>query len=425
MVSLLRFHWASTMRPVLRNAAVQMAALAVLVGLSSDKEYTCLIAAQAVARGEPAAMLALALWLGFNVFSALGFLGATSLGWHRHLALGRTDRRRAALGAILGCQGPVLALGWILWFWGLASTGSTTGLWVPVVLPALGWALGIAVIPWRPRWISLLGVAAAGGLLAGFLASQGSGSTMLGLLWALSCFGAVEMLDPAPAVSTRSRRFGRLRLPGFGSGRLALALPWRLSLRAIGIRRLLGYGMTTALALGCSGLFLANNVLEPWQATLGVRVGGGLALLGVMVPAAGDLRKLRPPWPWLRSLPGSSRRRLLDDAGVLGMLSVPGLIIAAVMSPWALPPLLATTLFHGVRLASALRRESTGITRLGAQAIAEPWVLQAMVAAWPVLGWGLILALPWAVARGEDMERSMKVGAWRGRRQALAGDSGR
>ena len=412
---LLRFHLRSTVRWTLRNAAIQAVLTFVAVGLTPDPDYLISQAARAVAGGERAALGLFAAWFFINAAAAQGVLRSTLSGWHRHLALGRDTRRRAAVLALACCQAPVFLFALALWVLGFGQSYGDQAHWhVDPDWAALGAlfclvpAAAVAATRWQPRWTGLLGLAALGLPLIGGFLSLGAACAGLALH---------DRLGPAPAVphsGPRKRRRRRAR-PRF--------FLWRITWRAVGPWPLISGWFWAAMALGAVALFIRNNDLQPWEETVGARVGASLGLIAVWLTVAGVMRRTRPPWPWLRSLPHSAAERLLWDAGFLTLLSLPIWIGATVAAPWALPPLAAATLFQTVRLAGALHREQEGITRLGAAAVGEVWVLQAMVAAWPGLAWILLFALPWAVRHGAEREQAMKVSRFRERHHALQGDS--
>ena len=415
--ALFRFHLRSTVRVTLRNTAVQAVLVCVLVGMTPDPDYLVAQVANLIVQGDPAVLALWAAWLWGNAAAALGPLCSTLSGWHRHLALGRADRRRATLVALVCCQGPVLVSGLVLWFLGyaLAVGGdphwqvapSWTGLAALVCSAPLTAASAVGWRPWPTAmitWAGLVAVLAAG---------------PVGLLLGTVSLVAVDRLDAAPAVDGKRRPKQRRRKPSRAPGFLL----WRLAWRSVGLRTVVPAWFWAAVALGCVALFIRNNDLQSFEKTIGARVGASLGLIAVWLPVAGEMRKARPPWPWFRSLPMSSRERLLWDAGFLTLLSVPVWIGAGLAAPWAVPPLVLATVFQTVRLATALRCDAQGVTRLGAAAVAEVWVVQVMVAAWPWPATCLAVAVVPALAHGARLEQGMKVSRFRERHHALQGDT--
>jgi hypothetical protein len=409
LLGLVRFHVRSSVRVTLRNTAGLTALLAVALGMSPDPGAILQTAALAIAAGERGAVLLLLLWLLVIARAAQGPLATTLAGWHRHLALSRSDHRRGVLLATTLCQAPVLLLGWLLWGLGATSPEVQEVAWaVPLALLAAGPATAIAAGRWQPSTGSLLGLLALCALAIG-------GTSGTGI--ALALLAGFERIDAAalaaPKVATPRPRFAAM----------PWLLTWRIALRAVGLRALANSGLLACAALGGAWLFLRNNSLNPWEQTVGARVGGGLAIIAVLVPVAAELRSTRPPWPWLRSLPGSSRQRLLLDAGFLTLLSLPVLLAVLALAPWAVPPLLGATLFQTIRLAAALRDERDTITRLSPEATAEVWVLQLAVAAWPWTAWLLATGTWWATRQGTRSERRMKVSRWRERHTVASAET--
>lgn len=416
LTALIRFHLRSTVRVTLRNTAVQAVLLFVAVGLTPDPDYLIAQAARSVLRGDLSASALFALWLWGNAVAAQDVLRSTLSGWHRHLALGRAERRRATLVALVTCQGPVLIFGIALWFlgFGLAMWGDPHWQAEPngpalLALILLAPLTAAAATRWQPRRVGAVS-------WVGTVAVVGGG--LPGCLLGAAALVVLDRLDAAPAVNDerRARRRSKpSRLPGF--------LTWRIAWRSIGFGTVASSWFWAAVALGCVALFIRNNDLQSFERTIGARVGASLGLIAVWLPITGQLRKVRPPWPWLRSLPMTSKDRLLWDAGFLTLLSVPVWIGAGVASLWAVPPLVASTLYQTVRLSAALRREQEGVTRLGAAAVGEVWVVQVMAAAWPWLTWGLLLALAPAIRHGARLEQGVKVSRFHERHHALQGDT--
>jgi hypothetical protein len=170
--------------------------------------------------------------------------------------------------------------------------------------------------------------------------------------------------------------------------------------------------LLSALPLAATWLFLRNNVLVDDAKLSGVRLGGGLALLAVILPVAGELKARRPPWPWARSLPWSSRRRVVQDAMFLGAAALPPLAVAAWFAPAALLPLAFGAVFQVAHVAGVMRRDVHGITRLGRTVIGEMGLVTLTIAA---TGWAAVVWLalcPWTLAEATRNEQARKVSLW-------------
>ena len=421
--ALLRFHLRSTVRVTLRNTSIQAVLLFVAVGLTPEPNYTVVVAASVVVQGELSALVAFGLWLWANALAGRPVLESTLRGWHRHLPLGRDHRRRALVLAGLACQGPVLAVGWVLWAMGILLSDQLPieGPWqistsMPITLLLLSLASTVLAWRWRPRGSGLLtALPAVGALIIG--SWWGVGIATL-LLW------VHDGLDPSPrSALLRAKARDRPIRPSAPGLLPAGFLPWRLMWRALGYGAVLGMWFWAAIPSACVALFIRNNELQAWEATMGARVGGGLALVAMILPLAGGLRKSRPPWAWSRSLPWSSRSRLMIDAGFLILVTIPMLIPIGWIAPWALPPLLACLFLQSVRAASALYRQEEGMTRLGAATVGEIWLLPLLAAAWPWITWLYVLVLPMAIRSGAGQEQRLKVSRWRERHHLDIGDT--
>ena len=194
-----------------------------------------------------------------------------------------------------------------------------------------------------------------------------------------------------------------------------------IALRAIGRRIPLSW-LIAAVPLTAVWLFLRNNSLDLAQQATGARVGGGLALLAVLVSLAEALKLRRPPWPWIRSLPSTSRGRVVRDAVLFFLAGLPPLAVSGWLVPTAAIPLLAGLIFQSVRLSGALRRDAGGTSRLGAHALGELCFVQLAIAA---SGWAagiFLLLVPWALHDATRQEQRQKVTRWQERHHLALGD---
>jgi len=96
----------------------------------------------------------------------------------------------------------------------------------------------------------------------------------------------------------------------------------------------------------------------------------------------------RPAWPWSRSLPWSSARRVGADALILGAHALPLVLLAAWIHPTALVAL-AILPFLAVRAAGAMRRAPERRTGAAGEIVMEGALLAALVA---LLPWTALLA---------------------------------
>lgn len=183
-------------------------------------------------------------------------------------------------------------------------------------------------------------------------------------------------------------------------------MPRRSSATAIWIRasyramRLEGVAAAAALPiiLGSYAHFIARN--NPGIATSTVatvtRVAGALAVTAFTATQANLVLRSRQPWPWARSLPWSSARRVAVDAVVLGapMVIVPlGLLevnAVSALTVAALVPFGAATgamaLRSGARRQTGAAGETTIFMLTAGVAIAlSAWLALLVLAAVPIV----------------------------------------
>jgi hypothetical protein len=403
---LLRFQARTTVRVTFRNTLAQAVLLAVGIGLSPDPGGALLSLARGLESGAPSWLAAFGLWASWNAAVAREPLASTLRGWHRHLPVSGADERRAAWLALSLCQAPVLSFAVLLWI----GAGLVDGSWhwqVPVAVVLVGLASAAALLPWRsgwPRWIAMAAFVAAA---LGTAISLTLGALML---WVVDRRGGRLWISPETV--------HRAERPPRAGGTF---LPWLIAFRALGWRIPLSW-LVAAVPLAIVWLFLRNNSLILAQEATGARVGGGLALLAVLVSLAGALKLRRPPWPWIRSLPSTSRRRVVRDAVLLAVAALPPLWVSGWLALTAALPLLAGLIFQSVRLSGALRRDAGGASRLGGQAFGELCLVQLAIAA---SGWTaaiLLLLVPWALRDATRHEQRQKVTRWQELHHLALGD---
>ena len=340
---MLRFHLASGVRLAQRAFVPLAGALVVAVGLTQDPAATMRAIAAAVAAprlsgGVIAALLAaggaIASW-------AAPWLALSTSGWIRHLPASAVAHRRAAALALAAAQLPL-----VVGVAGLMALAAASGAPVGAIrLPAVAVAavaIGAALAPSRRPGASLaLGLATAVAVLAFGTA---------GLLAAAALLAASDRLGGAPATKpspVRGTRASRLPLP------LAESLALRVAAPALPTALLLA-----AVPLAAGYALVRNNPdLPPHLGARGARLAGAMAVAVVVARAADRLALLRPPWPWVRSLPWTARRRVLADVLVLGVLVAPCVLASAWMHGLELGAVVAAVVpLVAARGASAIRR---------------------------------------------------------------------
>ena len=140
--------------------------------------------------------------------------------------------------------------------------------------------------------------------------------------------------------------------------------PWRsaesffefkVAWRAIGSKLLRQY-LISLLILGVTALFAHNSELGGSLLSATGRFGGCIAIAVFLSSTAAKLAKNRPGWPWARSFPISSCRRVATDALFLGIHSVPLLIPVAFIDTSAMWIVLLTIPLLSLRAAGHMRR---------------------------------------------------------------------
>jgi hypothetical protein len=385
--------------------------------------------------GRQAGFLAALLVLGV-AFALASFAAprvTTGLaGWLRHLPATGASHRRAAVMAIAVAQAPMLlliaALAAAPRLNGAAATSDTTVRWAGLPLIALAAAFAAlaargaaAAVPGaRPSGMAALGARRGAvvlplALAAGLCAGLGSGPALAAALVLLA------LADLAA---------GSLRRPAAGSpaalkATATFALPWRIAWRALGWRRTAAAFGLAILPLAAAAFFLHNNLpplVTSRDQAVAARLGGGAACVLLLCRLAGLLAALRPAWPWARTLPWPSRRRVLDDAGFLATLCLPLAAAAACLQPAVLAPLVATLPFLALRAAAALRRPPGGNVGPAGVILMEGLLVAGALALLPWLALAFLAAAPWAARDGAARERRLKVSRWMERHHLAAGD---
>jgi hypothetical protein len=324
-------------------------------------------------------------------------------GWPRHLPVAQETHRRAALVALATAQAPLLTA--LLLLAPLAAR--EPGGLAPARLAALPLvALGAAVAswpgvrPWRHRPVAVLAL---------LVPAQPS---LPRLVVALVLVVAAERLAGPLAPGPGPRR--RSHSP-------AVPTPLLIAARALGPRSLL----TPVLALlpvGAMTLLRVNNDLAPGVAAGAARLGGGLGVVFLVASLVQRLAERRPVWPWARSLPVGSWRRVAEDAV---LLAVPGLlpIVATALLDLAAALVVAACLpTLALRAAGALHGDGRARTGEASVFLGEGALLASWVAVLPWLGAVALLAAPLAFRAAAARDRRQKASRWEELHHRVVGD---
>jgi hypothetical protein len=325
-------------------------------------------------------------------------------GWVRHLPIDEAVQRRLAVLALIIAQAPVLVVMGIFALLGARLSNVPLFLLLPGYLLAAA-AAAESLIPRRTKGLRLVAGPAA-------CVCSATGR------WPLLIIGAalVLLLDLGGGRFFRSRR--RLSLSGLVR---ATGLPLGIGLRAVGWRWLVSFAFAAAVHL-MTRFFLVNNDLTLPLAAAGVRLGGILALSAFISSSAAAMTAARPPWPWARSLPRSSRNRVQDDALLLGGLGSIATIPAFFLGFPAAVFVIASLPFLAARAVVLTRSENEFRFSIWGKSLLEGFLVAIGAA---LFAPAAILVSAFAVPALRDAarrERTMKVSRWDKLRQIAAGD---
>jgi len=367
MSPLHRFHLATGSRLALRAWTPLIGAATVAIGLSPDPAATLAGLAGALAgpSWSPASWILLSALLAAGATWAAPRVTLGARGWIRHLPASRSAR----VGA----------------------------LWV---------ALAASLAPPVVALFALLALQAprVGG-------------------WSWSALGALPLLAllVAGLVLAAQRPFARAapHTPGAGG---PLPFDLRIGLRALGARIVPAWA-AGALPLLAAWLFVRNNALPAPLERRGAVLGSALALAIVTALLAEELAARRPAWPWGRTLPLGSGRRVASDAALLGALALPLAALAAAIDPLAAVLAVTGLPLLTLRASGAMRRGGEARTAAAAPVLPEGAVIATaltLVPAAALLALGLV-PLAWRAAARDD--RELRVTRWSERHHRADGDS--
>jgi hypothetical protein len=94
----------------------------------------------------------------------------------------------------------------------------------------------------------------------------------------------------------------------------------------------------SAAACGVGVIVGTASLVGSAVASGAARLGGGLAVAFLLSSLAARLATRRPVWPWARSLPVASHRRVAEDAAFLAAPCLVPLAAAALLDPWRRVP---------------------------------------------------------------------------------------
>jgi hypothetical protein len=186
----------------------------------------------------------------------------------------------------------------------------------------------------------------------------------------------------------------------------------------------IGGAVISGLApLAAGALFVANNDLPRSLASRGTRLSIGVALAVTLALLADRVALHRPPWAWVRSLPWTSRRRVVNDAILLGALCAPAWICALALDARSALVALAILPLAAVRAAGAIRAGREGRTAASGRILIEQGLAAAVFGLTPWVAPAAIGLLPWALRAAAEREASSRVTRWQPLHHRAVGDA--
>src|SRR6185503_17589279 len=336
---LVAFHWRAGARVALRANAIVGATVVFFYGLE-DEAPTRIHAAilELVARrgtwNTRVTLAAICVALAGVAMPRIT-LGAT--GWMRSLAVSRTTSRRAAIAALCGTQAFAIVVAILALLGALFVYHARLDAAKVASLPLIIISAAAVVLPVERR----AGPALA--LIALALAAIGA--------WIPNII-AVAVLVSSDRLSggiVRLRRKPVHTAPRWSMAASPIAQWIRLTTRTLPVATLIAITFAPAIFVAFGYLIVLHNPDLDREAQMRtVRICGSLAIAVLSTALASSIVRTRPAWPWVRSLPWSSRQRVAGDVTLLGVtmaLAVVALVPldwrSAIVVALLLPPMAA------------------------------------------------------------------------------------
>ena len=326
-------------------------------------------------------------------------------GWIRHLPSTAATQRRLAGVAVFMAQIPILIVLVLLAIVaGITSEASSTAYLVG--FPVLGLSSALCVLPIKQKWS------------ARPLALAACISSMTGQ-WAFVA-GSVVLLtitDLTAGPLSPSRKRSKFRLTLKGSSLHAL-LTWRaLKLRVF------SHYLVSLFFLGLTSLFISHNDFDQSLNTKAVCLGGALSLAKFIALTANMISARRPPWPWVRSLPWSARRRVIVEAALLLLFAIPLLILILLMNINALWPIILSLPAFVLFATQQIRQASEDRMGAAGKIFLMGTIGTLAIGLFPLSSLIFSLSIPLALLQAEKAEKSQKVSRWLELHHQVTGDS--
>jgi hypothetical protein len=409
MKALLLFHLRVGARVAMRSFIPVFVAIIFLIMFQNDPSAVATRLALTVFAPHPSRgglLLIAALAILFPLWAAPRLsLGLN--GWMRHLSFSRQANKRGLLLGLALAQIPL----WIsLVYLGVIAGFNGCNAWLaaPRLCLLLASAIYCALPVYRRPITVVFALAAA--------ACVFSGRSVL-------IAACIFLLVAADLSSGNIREIAPRKLWRSAESLFEFKVAWR----ALGRRLPLQY-IPALLIIGITALFARNNELSGSILAAAVRFGGCMAISYFLSAAGSKLAKRRPAWPWARSFPVSSYRRIGTDVFFLGSHALPLLVPLAFINISAAGFILLTLPLVSIRTTEHMRRsraqrtESAGNLLASIGIFLENFGIAALLALlpWTVVLW-IAAAFPAFIsARKADIRQ--KVSLWLELHFIAAGD---
>ena len=174
---------------------------------------------------------------------------------------------------------------------------------------------------------------------------------------------------------------------------------------------------------GAAAVFISNNRLEPNSAFRAGLFGAVLALGLFMAELSRRLMLKRPPWAWARSLPWSSGKRILLDAGLAAIFASPLLALSAHFGLRILFLAACCLPWLSLRAVGSLRTASANRWSVRVRSGTESLLTALALALEPRAAFLLLGAAPLAFLSAAAKDREQKVSLWNELHQLSDGDA--
>lgn len=326
-------------------------------------------------------------------------------GWIRHFPVNGKTIRRSSLLSIVLAQTPLL---FVLFFLAVCvAKEAGFSFWIYTAgIPFLAWASASAVFPGIEGVFWKIATAFSGILAA-------SGNIML-FLPGLVLLAVMEFRSYYPYQLKKKNKGFRQKSPVF--------FRWSVFWRAVGLRIFLAW-LPAVIFIAAGFFFVRNNSPSPdterrfFSACICLGMAAGLAI------GARILALRRPPWPWERSFPVSSSKKIIYDGFLLGICGFPSLLTGTLINFKSVWPVAVVFPFFCLFAAWAVR---TGVSRktgaLG-PVMHAGLPVSLLMALLPMASMLFILGIPVVLKAAGRAEKQQKVSRWMERHYLAAGDS--